>query len=117
MRPAVGAAPPITIIITAPAEGGPISNTVTVSSATKDAHTRSEERRVGKKGTAPAALALRKRDSPDPVVAGGTLTYTVGRSNGGPSTAAGPITVSDTLPAGVIFQIVSGTKWRCSGTE
>src|SRR5947208_2575782 len=102
MNLAVGAAPPITIIITAPAEGGPISNTVTVSSATNDAHTGNNSATEQTTVTASADLAIRKSDSPDPVVAAWTLTYTVAVSNGAPSPAAAPTTLSDTLPAGVI---------------
>src|SRR5207302_268915 len=54
-----------------------------------------------------------KSDSPDPVIAGGTLTYTLTVSNAGPSTSSN-VTVTDTLSPGVTFQSASGTGWSCS---
>jgi uncharacterized repeat protein (TIGR01451 family) len=45
-----------------------------------------------------ADLSVTKTDSPDPVVAGTNLTYTVTVSNAGPLAAAGAA-ASDTLPA------------------
>ena len=47
-----------------------------------------------------ANLSITKTDSPDPVLAGAPLAYTITVSNAGPSTAHG-VTVVDTLPAGV----------------
>ena len=38
--------------------------------------------------TGSADLSVTLADAPDPVAAGGTLTYTVGVVNGGPSAAA-----------------------------
>ena len=54
-----------------------------------------------------ANLAIAKSDSPDPVIAGNQLTYTVTVSNAGPSDATG-VVVSDTLPAGVTFVSTTG---------
>ena len=59
-----------------------------------------------------ADLSLTKVASPDPVLTGGTLTYTLTVSNAGP-VAAGPTTVTDTLPAGVSFVSATGTGWTC----
>lgn len=59
-----------------------------------------------------ADLSITKLASPDPVPTGGTLTYTLTVSNAGPA-AAGPTTVTDTLPAGVSFVSASGTGWSC----
>ena len=49
-----------------------------------------------------ADLAVLKSDSPDPVVAGTLLTYTLTLTNAGPDDATG-VTVIDTMPAGVTF--------------
>ena len=49
-------------------------------------------------------------------VAGQPFTWTVVVSNLGPSVSRAPITVTDTLPAGVAFASASGTGWACSAT-
>jgi uncharacterized repeat protein (TIGR01451 family) len=53
-----------------------------------------------------ADLSIEKSDSPDPVIAGTQLTYTLEVENDGPDIAL-DVVVTDTLPAGVSF--VSGT--------
>lgn len=60
-----------------------------------------------------ANLALTNTDSADPVVTNSTLVYTLGVSNGGPNTATSLI-LTDTLPAGVVYQSAIGTGWSCS---
>ena len=59
-----------------------------------------------------ADLAITKSDSPDPVLAGGTLSYTLTVTNNG-THAALDVTVTDTLPAGFAFGTASGTGWTC----
>ena len=49
-----------------------------------------------------ADLAVTKSDSPDPVMLGKQITYTIAVTNNGPSTATG-VTVTDKLPTGVTF--------------
>src|SRR5207249_555203 len=97
-------------------EGGTISNTATVSASTSDRNTAEKGTTVPPTGSATAEHKITKSDSPDPVLAGGTLTYTLSVSNAGPSTASS-VTVTDTLPAGVTFQSASGAGWTCSGTN
>jgi uncharacterized repeat protein (TIGR01451 family) len=55
-----------------------------------------------------ADLAITKTDSPDPVIAGNNLTYTIVVTNNGVSDAQN-IVVSDTLPALLTFVSVSST--------
>ena len=57
-----------------------------------------------------ADLQVEKSDSPDPVIAGSNLTYTVKVTNLGPSDNSG-FTLSDPLPAGTSF--VSATSPDC----
>ncbi|HVK53000.1 MAG TPA: SdrD B-like domain-containing protein [Pseudoxanthomonas sp.] len=57
-------------------------------------------------------LVLSKSASPEPVVAGSQVTYTITVTNNGPS-ASSNFTVNDALPAGVTFVpgSASGTGW------
>ncbi|MCG8456255.1 MAG: hypothetical protein MI919_08230 [Holophagales bacterium] len=54
-----------------------------------------------------ADLVITKTDSPDPVVAGQNVTYTISVTNNGPSDAAG-VVVTDTLPVGVTATATAG---------
>jgi uncharacterized repeat protein (TIGR01451 family) len=64
-----------------------------------------------------ADLSVSKSDSPDPVAAGGNITYTIGVTNAGPSDASSPM-LSDTIPASTSFvSITSPAGWSCSGTS
>ncbi|MDX6608490.1 MAG: uncharacterized protein QOF85_415 [Solirubrobacterales bacterium] len=59
-----------------------------------------------------ADLAITKADSPDPVAAGSTLTYTIHVQNFGPDIATG-VTVTDQLPKGVDFVSATTTAGKC----
>jgi len=56
-----------------------------------------------------ADLAVAKTDSPDPVIAGTDLTYTITVTNNGPDDATG-VSVSDPLPDGVTYSSSSATQ-------
>ena len=56
---------------------------------------------------------LTKSDSPDPVLAGQLLTYTLGVSNAGPHAAAG-VTVTDTCRPTSTFDSASASQGSCS---
>jgi uncharacterized repeat protein (TIGR01451 family) len=65
---------------------------------------------------APSAdVSLTKSGSPDPVTAGGSVTYTIKAHNAGPNPASG-VTVADSLPSGLTLVSASTTKGTCSGT-
>jgi uncharacterized repeat protein (TIGR01451 family) len=61
-----------------------------------------------------ADLALTKSDSPDPVVAGNNLTYTIRVQNLSPLPATS-VVVTDTLPSGVDFVSATGGNCQRSG--
>jgi hypothetical protein len=67
----------------------------------------------------PADLAVAKTDSPDPVVAGGTLTSHVTVTKAGvtatPSTTSG-VTLTDVLPASVTLLSATPSVGSCAGT-
>jgi uncharacterized repeat protein (TIGR01451 family) len=58
-----------------------------------------------------ADLSLQLSDSPDPVTAGGLLTYTVSVANAGPGEAIS-LKVTDTLPVGTTY-LAAGGLWAC----
>jgi uncharacterized repeat protein (TIGR01451 family) len=63
----------------------------------------------GASAAPPADLSITKMDSPDPVVQGDSLTYTIRVTNGGPN-AATDVLVTDNLPAGSDVDFVSATS-------
>jgi uncharacterized protein len=61
-----------------------------------------------------ADLEITNVDSPDPVVAGNNLTYTITVTNAGPDPAVAA-SLSDTLPAGTTFvSLASPGGWSCT---
>jgi uncharacterized repeat protein (TIGR01451 family) len=61
-----------------------------------------------------ADLSVTKTDSPDPVAAGGTLTYVVQVTNGGPSSAT-DVRATESLPAGVTVTNTNATQGGYDG--
>jgi uncharacterized repeat protein (TIGR01451 family) len=92
--------------------GSPIDNTATVGADTVDpisANNSSTTRTTVVAGN--ADLSIMKTDSPDPVMAGGNLTYALTAHNAGPTMAALAM-IGDTLPAGTTFVSFTGpTGW------
>jgi uncharacterized repeat protein (TIGR01451 family) len=103
-RPVLAAgatAPTITVVVTAPAQAGSLSNTASVASTTADPTPANNTSSVVTTVTASADLAMTKLGPPT-VTASGSVTYSLVVVNNGPSDAAS-LTVTDTLPAGVTF--------------
>jgi len=84
-----------------------LSNTASVSSTNPDPDDTNDSATAETTVHTLADLSLSKTDSPGPVAALGTLTYTLGVHNAGPSDAQS-VVVSDTLPAGVTLVSTSG---------
>ena len=63
----------------------------------------------------PADLSVTKSDSPDPVVAGTNLAYTLEVTNNGPGTSTS-IVLTDTLPGGVSYSFASSECSESGGT-
>src|SRR5581483_6191786 len=59
-------------------------------------------------------LSITKAGSPNPIMAGNDITYTLNVSNAGPSNSAGTV-VTDTLPAGWSVVSATTTLGSCSG--
>lgn len=61
-----------------------------------------------------ADLAITKSTTPSTTVnAGQAITYTLNVTNNGPSTATS-VSVTDVLPAGVVYGSATGTGWTCN---
>jgi uncharacterized repeat protein (TIGR01451 family) len=112
---ATGAAPNITISVTAPAQGGQISNSASVSSTTPDPNTANNTSAAVQTTVTPQANLSITKTGPGSVNASNQFAYTLSVNNAGPSTASS-VSVSDTLPAGVTLVSASGNGWSCSGT-
>lgn len=98
--------------VTLPAGTATLTNSATVDATTTGGRTGSGP--VDVPVQAQADLALTKTATPSTVLAGRTVTWTVTASDTGPSDAAGPLTVHDTLPAGQSYVSASGAGWSCS---
>lgn len=61
-------------------------------------------------------IVVNLSDSPDPVPAGGQLTYTLNIANNGPDDATG-VQIVNTLPAGVTVLSVTASQGSCSGVS
>jgi uncharacterized repeat protein (TIGR01451 family)/gliding motility-associated-like protein len=85
---------------------GTVSNTATVSSPTYDPVPGNNTATQNTTVITRADLAVTKTDSPDPVVAGQSLTYTITVTNSGPSDAL-DVSLLDNLPAGLTVTNVS----------
>lgn len=105
-------APDIIITVTAPSEGGDITNTANVSATEDDPSPLNNTSSTVTSVTPLANLSITKNDSPDPAIAGGNLTYKIAVMNSGPSTATN-VTVTDALPAGVSNINAVGSGWNC----
>jgi uncharacterized repeat protein (TIGR01451 family)/LPXTG-motif cell wall-anchored protein len=105
-------APVITVVVTAPAQAGSLTNTASVGSTTTDPDPSNNLSSVTTGVTASADLAITKSGAAS-VVAGSNLPYSLTVTNNGPSDADN-LSVTDTLPAGVTFVSAGGGGWACS---
>ena len=94
---------------------GPIVNTATVSSTTPDPDLSNNTDSDNSSINLQADLAITKSHA-GAAVAGEPFTYTLHVSNNGPSDVPGTVTVTDPMPAGMIYQSATGTGWTCSAS-
>jgi len=79
-----------------------ITDTASISSSTADGTPGNNSATATTTVNTQADLSVTNADSPDPVSAGGNITYTINVANNGPSDAAS-VTLSDTVPANTTF--------------
>jgi uncharacterized repeat protein (TIGR01451 family) len=114
--PAGGSATYTASCTIAPGATGTLSNTATVAAPAGVTDPSPANNAATDTDTlaASADLAISKIDTPDPVVAGENVAYTITVTNGGPSAAAS-VTLSDALPAGTTFVSLSAPGgWSCT---
>ncbi|UFN45121.1 DUF11 domain-containing protein [Nocardioides okcheonensis] len=99
---AAGASATVTVRAQTPADGSArgVSNTASVSSPTPDPAAGNNTATYVLPTAAQADLSLAKTVTPNPVVAGGTVTWRLTARNSGPSLATG-VTITDTVAARV----------------
>ncbi len=105
----------ITLIVdVSSSASGSLSNTSTVTATETETNSANNSATQVTTLTQQADLSISKTDSPDPVVAGQTITYTLTVTNNGPSDASG-VTVTDTLPSNVTFVSATASQGTATG--
>ncbi|PSR18743.1 hypothetical protein C8255_05840 [filamentous cyanobacterium CCP3] len=89
-------------------------NTAVVSSQTRDPNPSNNSAADPTTVVQGPNIQLAKTHSPATFVTGSTGTYTLTVSNSSGFDAVGPLTIIDTLPAGLTYSSASGTGWSCS---
>ncbi|HKV06117.1 MAG TPA: C25 family cysteine peptidase [Candidatus Acidoferrales bacterium] len=115
---AVGASTTFTVIVTVnagTASGTVITDTASISSSTTDPNPSNNFATVTVvvATAGQADLAVTKSGTPNPVLAGNNITYTLTATNNGPA-AASTVTMTDTLPANAtVVSITTPAGWTC----
>jgi len=94
--------------------GGDINDTASVTATTFDPNTANNGATGHVTFVSSADLSITKGSSPNPVVAGNNLTYTISVANAGPSTATN-VVVKDTLPGQVSVVSTTPSVGSCTG--
>ena len=106
----------VTIVARAGVNAAPgVTNTATVSASTADPTAANNEASASTTVNPLADLQITAADAPDPVNAGGNVTYTLAIHNAGPSTAAATA-VTDALPSGLSLVSATPSQGSCAGT-
>lgn len=105
----------VTVTGTAPATFGTcVTNTATVSPQASDSNLANNTDSVDLCTTPAPDLVISKRHAPGTFTAGGTGSFTLtARNNAATPTTNAPVTVTDTLPAGLVPGTPTGTGWTC----
>jgi uncharacterized repeat protein (TIGR01451 family) len=110
-----GASATVTITATVGAAAVPsVTNTASVTSAESDSNTANNSASATTTVIGPTAdVSVTKLDTPDPVIVGALLTYSITVSNAGPDPAT-TVTLTDVLPASLTFQSFATSQGSCS---
>jgi uncharacterized repeat protein (TIGR01451 family) len=111
---AAGNSTTIRVEITAD-QAADVNDTATVSSSTPDPNLENNTATGQIRFASSANLGITKTATPNPVVAGENLTYTITITNAGPSTATN-VVVADTIPGQTsVVSVTPGGGFQCQG--
>ena len=96
-----------------PTTGGSITNSASIGSSASDPNTSDNFASASTTVNQSADLSASMTDSPDPVVTGEVLTYTITLHNAGPTSAPG-VTLTDSLPSGTAYVSAFPSQGSCS---
>ena len=99
----------VTYSVTSDVEPGTIPNTANISSD-EDSTTAEDTVEISEGAVPVADLSVTKSADTDTVAAGGTVTYTIVVTNGGPDTALGAL-ITDPMPLGI-----DSWTWTCAAS-
>ena len=94
-------------------DGSTLSSVAAVSARTQDPNLSNNGATAATTVRAVADLAASTSLSSPQLIAGAPASYELAVTNLGPSTATGPITIDDPLPAGSRFVSAAGAGWSC----
>ena len=94
--------------------GNTLSATATISTTDSDALPSNNALTQNTTINNGADLQLTTAGSPDPIISGGNVTFTVDVTNLGPNDTAGTLTVTNTLPANTTWVSNTGSGWSFS---
>lgn len=109
----VGAAPPISIVATAPTGPATLTNTCTASASENDSTPADSACTTTTVVDPPTSNLEFAKTGPASVASSGQITYSIQGANLGPN-AATSVVVTDNLPAGSTFVSAVGNGWACN---
>jgi uncharacterized repeat protein (TIGR01451 family) len=106
----------VTVAVASGVTVATLINSATLSSPTTDP-VPANETSTDNAGTTQSADLQVVKSLTSPLVAGHSATYSLAVTDNGPSDAAGPVSLTDTLPAGETYVGATGTDWSCSASS
>ena len=106
----------VTVAVASGVTVATLINSATLSSPTTDP-VPANETSTDNAGTTQSADLQVVKSLTSPLVAGDSAIYSLAVTDNGPSDAAGPVSLTDTLPAGETYVGATGTDWSCSASS
>ncbi len=103
----------LTVTASGSLNGSTVKNDASVAASEDDSKAANDSSSTSVEITGNSDVSVSISDSSDPVEAGTLVTYTVTVQNNGPTTATG-VTLTDSIPSGLLFSSVSSGQGTCS---